>query len=144
MFEALKLFKDICNAKWFVDTAIILFLNKKGVKSILIPSLTPSVDLFAKKIQTVSLKVCFEDYTGTNSYEDGSRYIEDQFLQQNENPSKLIYVHKTCATDTESITVVFNVDEFTAVIDYFVGSARYHHQQDSAKVWHKLAFQFIF
>jgi len=93
MFEALKLFKDICNAKWFVDTAIILFLNKK--------------DLFMKKIQSVSLKVCFEDYNGGNTYEEASKYIEDQFLQQNENPRKLIYVHQTCATDTESIQVVF-------------------------------------
>jgi len=93
MFEALKLFKDICNTKWFVDTAIILFLNKK--------------DLFATKIQTVSLKVCFEDYTGANTEEEASRYIEDQFLQQNENPKKLIYVHHTCATDTKNVSVVF-------------------------------------
>lgn len=50
MHESLKLFKDICNAKWFNDTTIILFLNKK--------------DLFQKKIETVPLKICFEDYTG--------------------------------------------------------------------------------
>lgn len=91
--EALKLFRDICNTKWFVDTAIILFLNKK--------------DLFEKKIKKVPLTVCFPDYKGDNSYNDASKYIADQFLAQNENSNKLIYVHYTCATDTDNITVVF-------------------------------------
>jgi len=31
MHESLKLFKDICNTKWFIDTNIILFLNKKDL-----------------------------------------------------------------------------------------------------------------
>jgi hypothetical protein len=53
MHEALKLFKDICNTKWFADTAIILFLNKK--------------DLFEKKIPHVPLSVCFKDYKGMRS-----------------------------------------------------------------------------
>jgi GTPase SAR1 family protein len=93
MHESLKLFKDICNAKWFNDTTIILFLNKK--------------DLFQKKIETVPLKVCFEDYTGGQSYEETTKFIEDKFLSQNENSEKLIYVHYTCATDTNNIQVVF-------------------------------------
>jgi hypothetical protein len=62
MHESLKLFEEICNNKWFVETGsadievrtdmpgIILFLNKK--------------DLFADKIKEVDLKVCFEDYSG--------------------------------------------------------------------------------
>jgi len=93
MHEALKLFKDICNTKWFTDTAIILFLNKK--------------DLFEAKIKKVPLTVCFEEYTGPNTYEEAARYIEDQFLAQNENPKKLIYTHRTCATDTDNVSVVF-------------------------------------
>jgi len=93
MHEALKLFKDICNTKWFSDTAIILFLNKK--------------DIFEKKILKVPLTLCFPDYTGANTYDEAAQYIEDQFLAQNENPKKLIYTHKTCATDTDNITVVF-------------------------------------
>jgi len=93
MHEALKLFKDICNTKWFSETAIILFLNKK--------------DLFQKKIAKIPLTICFPDYTGSNTYEEASQYIEDQFLAQNENPNKLIYTHRTCATDTQNIEVVF-------------------------------------
>jgi len=93
MHEALKLFKDICNTKWFADTAIILFLNKR--------------DLFEQKVKKVPLTICFKDYKGDNSSKDASQYIEDQFLAQNENSKKLIYVHHTCATDTDNITVVF-------------------------------------
>lgn len=93
MHESLKLFKDICNTKWFTDTAIILFLNKK--------------DLFQKKIANTPLTVCFPDYKGANTYEEASQYIEDQFLAQNENSKKLIFTHHTCATDTDNITVVF-------------------------------------
>jgi len=98
MHESLKLFKDICNTKWFIDTNIILFLNKK--------------DLFEKKIKRIPLSVCFKDYKGSNTFDEASQYIEDQFLAQNENPKKLIYVHKTCATDTDNISVVFK-----AVVD---------------------------
>jgi len=93
MHEALKLFKDICNTKWFIDTSILLFLNKK--------------DLFAKKIETVPLSVCFPDYRGGNSFGETTQYIQDQFLAQNENPKKLIYPHQTCATDTDNINIVF-------------------------------------
>jgi GTPase SAR1 family protein len=93
MHEALKLFKDICNTKWFADTSIILFLNKK--------------DLFEEKIKSVPLSVCFKDYEGSQDYDETTSYIEDQFLAQNENPKKLIYVHHTCATDTTTFQVVF-------------------------------------
>ena len=52
MQESLKLFDSICNNKWFTDTSIILFLNKK--------------DLFDEKIRKSSLTVCFPEYTGKN------------------------------------------------------------------------------
>jgi len=50
MMESMKLFDSICNSKWFVDTSIILFLNKK--------------DLFEQKIKYSPLTVCFPDYQG--------------------------------------------------------------------------------
>ncbi|VDN09709.1 unnamed protein product [Dibothriocephalus latus] len=49
MQEALNLFDSICNNKWFVDTSMILFLNKK--------------DLFAEKIKRSPLTICFSEYT---------------------------------------------------------------------------------
>lgn len=50
MIESMKLFDSICNSKWFVDTSIILFLNKK--------------DLFEEKITRSPLIICFPEYTG--------------------------------------------------------------------------------
>ena len=50
MQESLKLFDSICNNKWFGETSIILFLNKK--------------DLFWDKIERSPLTICFSDYTG--------------------------------------------------------------------------------
>jgi len=93
MKESLKLFKEICNSKWFVETSMILFLNKK--------------DLFAQKITKVPLTICFEEYRGANNFDEASKYITDQFLAQNENTKKQIYPHLTCATDTDNIDHVF-------------------------------------
>jgi len=94
MHESLKLFKEICNSRWFTDTAMILFLNKR--------------DLFEEKIKRVDLNLCFEEYIGGCNYDNALAFIKDKFLQQNENPKKHIYTHSTCATDTDNIHVVFN------------------------------------
>jgi len=55
MQESLKLFRDICTNRWFTDTAVVLFLNKK--------------DIFAEKINKVDLTVCFPKYTGGRDYD---------------------------------------------------------------------------
>jgi GTPase SAR1 family protein len=94
MQESLKLFKEICNSKWFTDTAMILFLNKK--------------DLFEEKIKEFPLEKYFESYSGGPDYEKASGFIRDMFVNQNEVSGKVIYPHCTCATDTNNIQVVFN------------------------------------
>ena len=102
----MKLFESICNNKWFVETSIILFLNKK--------------DLFERKINSSPLTICFPDYKGKNTnlinsvnrfqgadtYEDAAPYIQVQFENLNKRKdSKEIYTHFTCATDTSNIQV---------------------------------------
>jgi len=54
MIESMKLFDSICNNKWFVDTSIILFLNKK--------------DLFEEKIARSPLNICFPEYQGMHHF----------------------------------------------------------------------------
>lgn len=120
MIESMKLFDSICNSKWFVETSIILFLNKK--------------DLFEDKIQRSPLTICFPEYTGellhsqtddlylpfsflkgSNSYEEASSYIRMKFENLNKRKDqKEIYTHLTCATDTNNIQFVF--DAVTDVI----------------------------
>jgi len=93
LHESLQVFESICNNKYFVETAMILFLNK--------------IDLFAEKIARLPLKICFSDYEGgVNDYEPALKYIEQKFLSQNQQ-KKLIFTHSTCATDTKNIEKVF-------------------------------------
>ncbi|KAF6217168.1 hypothetical protein GE061_001524 [Apolygus lucorum] len=101
MVESMKLFDSICNSKWFVETSIILFLNKK--------------DLFEEKISKSPLTICFPEYTGSNTYEEAAAYIQMNFANLNKRKDKKeIYTHFTCATDTNNIQFVF--DAVTDVI----------------------------
>ncbi|XP_023603277.1 guanine nucleotide-binding protein G(o) subunit alpha-like [Myotis lucifugus] len=100
MHESLKLFDSICNNKWFTDTSIILFLNKK--------------DLFEEKIKKSPLTICFPEYTGPSAFTEAVAYIQAQYESKNKSAHKEIYTHITCATDTNNIQFVF--DAVTDVI----------------------------
>lgn len=102
MQESLKLFDSICNNKWFSDTSIILFLNKR--------------DLFAEKIRRSPLTIAFPEYNGPQTYEDASAYIRQKFESLNKQKAlgKEIYTHFTCATSNQNMEFVF--DAVTDVI----------------------------
>jgi len=102
MVEAINLFSEICNSKWFEHSSMILFLNKK--------------DLFAKKIQTIDVRheggdgtpPRFLDYTGGCDYDKAKRYITERFTEHNRRTdASQLTVHVTCATDTGNVRVVF-------------------------------------
>lgn len=119
MVEALQLFEDVCSKTYFENSPMILFLNKR--------------DLFAEKIQRVSIKSVpdFADFDGPDHDEaavslarfcffgtcvclevhlvrfrrpQGINYFIDKFKALKED----IYVHTTCATDTENVRFVWN------------------------------------
>ena len=112
--QATELFDEICGSRWFENTSMILFLNKK--------------DLFEKKIKRVDIrcpeKELFMDYDGGICTCDGGypsdnectcgvqalgkQYLTDLFLQKNTNEAKEVYWHITCATDTSNVRTVFN------------------------------------
>jgi len=94
MDEALHLFEDVTGSTYFTDTAIILFLNK--------------VDLFQQKIQSgVDLRMCFSQYTGGPDFKVACEYVKKRFLERVAN-GKTIYLHFTCAIDTQNIEHVIN------------------------------------
>lgn len=93
MTESLRLFASIVNNDWFQDTSVILFLNK--------------TDLFREKIERSPLTRCFPEYSGSSTFEEASAYVRSQYLGSNQGASKEVYVHLTCATDTENIDFVF-------------------------------------
>jgi len=61
-----------------------------------------------KKIVKVDLKVLYPEYTGGCNVEPGLDFIKKKFLDTNKNQSKKVFVHVTCATDTNNIKVVFD------------------------------------
>uniref|UniRef100_A0A914LZX7 Uncharacterized protein n=1 Tax=Meloidogyne incognita TaxID=6306 RepID=A0A914LZX7_MELIC len=50
MIESLRLFRSVCNSRWFYNTAMFFFLNKK--------------DIFEEKIKTTSIQCLFKNYMG--------------------------------------------------------------------------------
>ncbi|KAL5018544.1 hypothetical protein ScPMuIL_004266 [Solemya velum] len=96
--ESLKLFRSICNNRFFINSSMMLFLNK--------------LDLFRDKILHSGrhLRAFFPDYNGPdNDVDSAARYIQHIFQMQNQSPPKVIYPHFTTATDTSNIQVVFQV-----------------------------------
>ncbi|KAL3072521.1 hypothetical protein niasHS_017495 [Heterodera schachtii] len=81
MIESMRLFESICNSRWFINTSIILFMNKK--------------DLFAEKIKFISIRTCFKEYDGPQTYDDSIAYIRSKYEALNANLRKTIYVHQT-------------------------------------------------
>jgi hypothetical protein len=98
MRESLHLFGDIINNQWFINTPVILFLNKK--------------DLFEQKIKKTKLSVCFKGYKGKQDYQEGVDYIKSRFTMGNKSKERQhIYTHETCATDTQNSRIVFRAVE---------------------------------
>jgi len=92
--EAIQVFKNISNSKYFAQSSMILFLNKK--------------DLFEDKIKRVPLTVCFPEYKGENTFEEAKEYMADRFLEVIEDKKRQVYPHITCATDTDNVGKVFD------------------------------------
>lgn len=97
MVEALDLFEDICNNIFFLESSMILYLNKR--------------DLFAEKIKNKNIRdYGFSDFQGKDGdYDAGIQYFVDKFMSKNKSGAdRQIYYHVTCATDTGNVRTVFN------------------------------------
>jgi guanine nucleotide-binding protein G(i) subunit alpha len=107
MEESMKLFDEMCNSQIFIQTPLVLFLNKS--------------DLFREKIKHVDLSVCFPEYKGGPDFERACAFTKAKFEALNKQPqTKAIYPHVTCATDTENVQFVFNAVKdtlLTAALD---------------------------
>jgi len=99
MVEAIDLFDEIANNRYFRESSMILFLNKR--------------DLFEIKIEKVAVDSidAFSDFKaeeGLSNYDNGIKFFLAKFLARSKTDEKVIYHHITCATDTENVEVVFN------------------------------------
>ena len=119
MHEAIELFTEICNSKWFRKSEMILFLNKD--------------DLFREKLKLqIPLSACFSNAVGwigkqwdgpnycpivgdeaadkqhyEESYEAAIKFIQDAFISVNQFQNRVIFCHVTCATDQDTVQKVF-------------------------------------
>ncbi|KAL8203310.1 UNVERIFIED_CONTAM: Guanine nucleotide-binding protein subunit alpha-14 [Gekko kuhli] len=94
MEESKALFKTIITYPWFLNSSVILFLNKK--------------DLLEEKIMHSHLITYFPQFTGPKQDVKAAReFILKLYQDQNPDNEKVIYSHFTCATDTENIRFVF-------------------------------------
>ncbi|XP_029541920.1 guanine nucleotide-binding protein subunit alpha-11-like isoform X1 [Oncorhynchus nerka] len=107
MEESLALFYTTIHSPWFLNTSIILFLNK--------------TDILADKIQASDLQKYFPGFTGKRrDAQDAMKYIQKMYKQQtrsrDKEKSKTLYPHFTCATDTNNICNVFNAVKDTVLL----------------------------
>ena len=105
MCEALDLFKQICNSKWFAETSMILFLNKKDLFETKLQKLTDKNESMAQYCTTD--KGFKEAYTGPNDLQPCIDYWKSLFMAQPQDKAKSVYTHATCATDTSNVKFVF-------------------------------------
>merc|ERR1711871_354424 len=129
MVEAITLFEQICNSKWFQNTSIILFLNKKDLLEQKLLSGKSLATCFDENPQVLSGGMAgYKTWLQTSpSYdmEEGNypcfssedefkvkaalQYPKNVFLAKNDKTGKkLINVKATCATDTENVKFVFD------------------------------------
>ncbi|TFK20672.1 guanine nucleotide binding protein, alpha subunit [Coprinopsis marcescibilis] len=94
MAESLILFNSVINSGWFLQTSIILFLNKIDVFKNKLPKVYPPAQYFPK-------------YTGSADINKAAKYILWKFMQSN-RARLSVYPHLTQATDTTNIWVVFS------------------------------------
>ncbi|TPX73948.1 hypothetical protein CcCBS67573_g04787 [Chytriomyces confervae] len=90
--ESLNLFHSLTHHPALKRTCIILFLNK--------------IDLFKEKLKTTPLVDFFPEYKGPDEYEEGAKFFEHIFRDENKFKERDLFTHFTWATDTKQISNV--------------------------------------
>lgn len=93
MLESLTLFEEVTNSRWFANTPVALFLNKR--------------DIFEKKMLLKPLNKFFGEFPPGGTVEQGQDFILQKFKDSMGNP-KMLTSFFTVATDTNLIEQVFS------------------------------------
>lgn len=94
LLEALKLFNDIVNNRWFTSTPVLIFFNHMAT--------------FAEKLKQTPLTVCFPDYADDPHHVDTClEFVKQKFLSTSQSESRIIYHHQGDSEDAVSIEVLF-------------------------------------
>lgn len=68
----------------------------------------PQIDLFREKLPRSPIVDYFPDYTGGSDLQAACDYFSSRFVSLNQSTAKQIYVHFTCATETQQIRFVLS------------------------------------
>lgn len=100
--EALSLFSTMIHSKWFLKTSMIIFLNK--------------IDILKEKLKVRPLQDFFPEYTGGSNIDTAIAFMDQLFrdialhppvgVTPGDGPPKKIYIHPTCAVDTDHMRAV--------------------------------------
>lgn len=93
LYESIELFDSIVNSKWFVNTQVMLFLNK--------------IDVFLEKLPQSPIRNYFPNYKGADSDAKASVKHILSLLKARNRSSLVLYPHITQATDSSNIELVF-------------------------------------
>jgi len=97
--ESLRLFGEMTDSQFFKPASWILFLNKS--------------DIFKAKIDKFPISNYFTDCKATN-YDQSVDYIKQKYEAQFKGSR--LYVHATCAIDSQNCRKIFNVVKDTILI----------------------------
>jgi len=90
--ESLMLFKKLLNEDdTFETSCVVLFLNKD--------------DLFVEMVKHTPITKCFPNYKGNLNDDAQYEFISNLYKQQAKD--RRIYTHRTCATNTDKMKVIF-------------------------------------
>lgn len=94
LIESLRVFESVANNAFFHRTPLIVFLNK--------------YDLFELKLKHASIRSVFPHYLGADDDpHEAAMFIRREFIARNRQVDRQMFVHTTCATDTNNIERVF-------------------------------------
>jgi guanine nucleotide-binding protein G(i) subunit alpha len=71
-------------------------------------SIPLQIDLFREKLPRSPIADYFPDYTGGSDLQAACDYFSSRFVSLNQSTAKQIYVHFTCATETQQIRFVLS------------------------------------
>lgn len=110
LLEAVQLFDEICNSKWFRTTAMILFLNKRDLFETKFCKRRVPLNVTGLEFFETAPSINWDSTSEEEAFDIATQWILEQFLSKAQGQRE-VYHHITCATDTENVGTVFNASK---------------------------------
>lgn len=96
--ESVKLFEETCNSKWFSNSPVVLFLNKRDLFE----------EKFAQRRIPINASGLFPSApSDCSDVQAGLDWVASQFTSVVHTPNQQVFVHHITATDSPTVKRVF-------------------------------------